>query len=842
MKETIRIIISGGGTGGHIFPAISIANSIKEVLPEADILFVGAENKMEMEKVPAAGYPIEGLPVSGFDRSDMKRNIALVPNLIKSLLKAKKIIKSFNPQIVVGVGGYASGPTLYMANKLGIPTVIQEQNSYAGITNKLLAKKAARICVAYDNMHRFFPSDRIKLTGNPVRQQLLENSNNQEEAYCEFGFVPTKKTLLIVGGSLGARTINQSVLQHIKQVADAGIQVIWQTGKYYYNSIKQQTSQIDTKNIVITDFVARMDLAYSIADLVISRAGASSISELSMLQKPCILVPSPNVSEDHQTKNAMALVEKQAAVMVSDQEAPEFLISTALTLITNDTKLSYLSKNIEHFAKPEAANHIVKEILNLIGIDVQAKIAKKGKSSVKKSKTCQRNYYFLGIGGIGMSALARYYKQLGHAVGGYDATQNTLTQKLESEGMEIHYTDSVNTIPVKYMDKENTTIIFTPAIPSTMTERVFFEKAEFTMLKRAEALGEITRTKKALCVAGTHGKTTTSTILSHILTPSSVGTNAFLGGISKNYNTNLLINPNSNLVVVEADEYDRSFHQLSPSMAIITATDNDHLDIYEERKNLLDSFQHFTSLIQENGILLIKKGIELVPSTKESVTTYTYSATEQADYYASNIQIDNEHITFDYVTPSFTLEKVSLGVPILINVENAVAAMTIAHLNGVTQEELKHALASFKGIERRFDFQLQTEKITYIDDYAHHPEELNASIDSIRKLYPNKTVCGVFQPHLYTRTRDFAAEFAASLSLLDSVILLDIYPAREKPIKGVSSNMILKKIKCKNKSICSKEDLLDEIKKYNFDVLITLGAGDIDKMVPAITNQLKTQN
>ncbi len=841
MKEHVRIIISGGGTGGHIFPAISIANSLKEVLPEADILFVGAENKMEMEKVPAAGYPIVGLPVSGFDRSDMKRNIAFFPNLIKSLYKAKKTIKSFNPDIVVGVGGYASGPTLYMANKLGIPTVIQEQNSYAGVTNKLLAKKASRICVAYDNMHRFFPSDRITLTGNPVRQQLLENSQNKEEAYCEFGFLPTKKTLLIVGGSLGARTINQSVLQHINQLADTGIQVIWQTGKYYFNSIKQQTSHIDSKSIVITDFVARMDLAYSIADLVISRAGASSISELSMLQKPCILVPSPNVSEDHQTKNAMALVEKQAAVMISDQEAPEFLISTALTLISNDTKLTYLSKNIEYFAKPEAANHIAKEILKIIGIDVSHNIQKKGKSTTKKIKSCQQNYYFLGIGGIGMSALARYFKQLGHQVGGYDATENTLTQKLESEAMEIHYNDSVNTIPVKYMDKENTTIVYTPAIPHDMSERVFFEKAGFTMLKRAEILGEITRSKKALCVAGTHGKTTTSTILAHILTQSSLGTNAFLGGISKNYSTNLLVNASSDIVVVEADEYDRSFHQLSPHMAIITATDNDHLDIYQDRENLLSSFQHFTSLIQENGCLLLKKGIELVPSTKNSVKIYTYSANEVADFYATNILIENEKILFDYVTPTFTIEKIKLGVPILINVENAVAAMTIAYLNGVTKEELQHAIETFKGIERRFDFQLQTENVRFIDDYAHHPEELKASIQSIRKLYPNKSICGIFQPHLYTRTRDFATEFANSLSLLDSVILLDIYPARELPIKGVSSKMIFKHIQCKNKSICSKEDLLEEIKKYNFDVLITLGAGDIDKMVPLITQQLKKQ-
>ena len=839
MKENTRIIISGGGTGGHVFPAISIANSIKELVPNVEILFVGAENKMEMEKVPAAGYEIVGLPVSGFDRTNMKRNVAFIPNLLKSIGKAKKIIKTFKPDIAVGVGGYASGPTLYMANKLGIPTVIQEQNSYAGMTNKILSKKAAKICVAYDNMHRFFPSDKISFTGNPVRQQLLVNLYNTEEAYKEFGFVPTKKTLLIVGGSLGARTINQSILKHIGQIAESGVQVIWQTGKYYFDSIKEQTAKMNVENILITDFVARMDLAYSISDLVISRAGASSISELSLLRKPCILVPSPNVSEDHQTQNALALVEKQAAVMVTDQEAPDFLVATALTLIQNETKLSYLSQNIAHFAKPNAANQIAKEILRIIGVEIKAEEKKSAKTTIKQSKFEPKNYYFLGIGGIGMSALARYFKQMGHQVGGYDATENKLTASLEAEGMEIHYKDNVSDIPVKYMDKDNTTIIYTPAISNTMSERVFFAKAGFTMLKRAEVLGEITQTKKALCIAGTHGKTTTSSILAHLLTKSAKGTNAFLGGITKNYASNLLVNPNSDLVVVEADEYDRSFHQLMPYMAVITATDNDHLDIYKDRENLLESFQHFTSLIQEKGCLLVKKGIELTPRTASSVSVYTYSGTETADYYAKNTEVKDGNMYFDFIAPSFTIEQVQLGVPIAINVENSVAAMAIASLNGVTADELKVGIETFKGIERRFDFQIQTENMCYIDDYAHHPEELKASIESIRMLYPNKSICGVFQPHLYTRTRDFAAEFATSLSLLDSVILLDIYPARELPIKGVSSKMILQKIKSKNKSICKKEDLLEEIKKYNFDVLITLGAGDIDKMVPLISKQLK---
>ena len=834
MQKTINIIISGGGTGGHIFPAISIANSIKELLPNANILFVGAENKMEMEKVPAAGYKIEGLPVSGFDRSSMKKNITFVSNLLRSLKKAKKIIKDFKPDIVVGVGGFASGPTLFMANRLGIPTVIQEQNSYAGVTNKLLAKKAKKICVAYDNMDKFFPANKIVLTGNPIRQQLLENADQKENGYQFFGLSHTKKTILIIGGSLGARTINQSILKDIKSLLDSNIQVIWQTGKFYINDIKAQTAHFETKNMIITDFVARMDLAYSIADLVVSRAGASSISELSLLQKPCILVPSPNVAEDHQTKNALALSEKNAAIMISDMEASNLLVNKALSVVKNQNILGELSTNIAHFAKPDASRNIALEILKLLGINNLPKTTE----ATKKKKI--NNYYFLGIGGIGMSALARYFKQHGCQVGGYDLTKTTLTEELEKEGIEIHYKDSISLIPLTYMSTDSTTIVYTPAIPKDLQELVFFQKGGFRLLKRSEILGEITRSQKALCVSGTHGKTTTSTMIAHIFTQSKIGASAFLGGISKNYNSNLLVNTTSPFVVVEADEYDRSFHQLSPYMAVVTATDADHLDIYNDRNNLLQSFAHFTSLIQEGGVLLAKEGIDLIPELAKNVKLYTYSGTKTADFYAKNITTANGKITFDFVTPTETISSIELGVPILINVENSVAAMSIAYLNGITPEEIKKAIASFEGIKRRFDVQVKTDKVTFIDDYAHHPEELKASINSIKALYPDKKICGIFQPHLYTRTRDFANEFAESLSILDSVILLDIYPAREKPIEGITSNIILSKINCAEKKICKKENLLDEIKTSTFDVLITLGAGDIDKLVPEIANYLKT--
>lgn len=375
MKRELRIIISGGGTGGHIFPAVSIANAIREQLPGTQILFVGAEGRMEMQRVPAAGYEIIGLPIAGFDRKNLFKNFSVLLKLLKSQIKARNIIKQFKPDIAVGVGGYASGPTLNMAGKLGIPTLLQEQNSYAGVTNKLLAKRAQRICVAYDHMERFFDAKKIILTGNPVRQNLLNESITREEALKFFGFTPEKKTILVIGGSLGARTINESILAGIGLLKRNDVQVIWQTGKYYYTSIlktilEQEGASAHCKPchnlpLYVTDFISSMEHAYAAADLVVSRAGAGSISEFCLLGKPVILVPSPNVAEDHQTKNAQALVEKEAALMIRDSEAPKALILEALRLITDEEKLHSLSTNIKSLAKPHAAETIANEVIKL---------------------------------------------------------------------------------------------------------------------------------------------------------------------------------------------------------------------------------------------------------------------------------------------------------------------------------------------------------------------------------------------------------------------------------------------------------------------------------------------
>jgi len=365
MEEKLRIIISGGGTGGHIFPAVSIANAIKEQHPEAEILFVGAEGRMEMQRVPAAGYEIKGLPICGFDRKNLLNNFAVLCKLAKSQLKAYSIIKQFKPHAAVGVGGYASGPTLKMAGMMGIPTLIQEQNSYAGVTNKLLAKKAKKICVAYDGMDRFFPKDKIILTGNPVRQGLVNNKITHEEGINFFNLDPSKKTILVIGGSLGARTINQCIMKNLKKIKNSDVQFVWQTGKIYYEQALQKVEKAGKLPLFVTDFISSMEHAYAAADLVISRAGAGSISEFCLLGKPVILVPSPNVAEDHQTKNALALVDKSAALYVKDSEAEDQLVEIALETIHQDNIVKDLSVNIKKLAFPNSASIIAEEVYKL---------------------------------------------------------------------------------------------------------------------------------------------------------------------------------------------------------------------------------------------------------------------------------------------------------------------------------------------------------------------------------------------------------------------------------------------------------------------------------------------
>ncbi|EKX96866.1 UDP-N-acetylmuramate--L-alanine ligase [Hoylesella saccharolytica F0055] len=450
--------------------------------------------------------------------------------------------------------------------------------------------------------------------------------------------------------------------------------------------------------------------------------------------------------------------------------------------------------------------------------------------------------YFIGAGGIGMSAIARYFIKKGLVVAGYDKTPSELTQQLEKEGMLLHYEESVTEIPYVCKDPRSCLVIYTPAIPESHQELAFFRANGFEIEKRAQVLGTLTCTHKGLCFAGTHGKTTTSAMCAHIMHQSHLDCNAFLGGISKNYGTNYILSDHSDYVVIEADEFDRSFHWLRPWMSVITSTDPDHLDIYGTEEAYLDSFRHYTTLIQEGGALIIHHGLQMKPEVKPGVRIYQYGL-NKGDFHATNIQIDNGEITFDFISPIEDVKGIHLGQPVPINIENGVAAMAMAQLNGCTAAELKYGMKTYQGVNRRFDFKIKNNKQVFLSDYAHHPQEIYQSAKSIRELYKHRKITAVFQPHLYTRTRDFYKEFADALSQLDEVILCDIYPARELPIEGVTSKLIYDQLKDGvEKSMIHKEDVLELVKKRDFDVLVFLGAGDLDNYVPQVTQILKNKN
>ena len=446
--------------------------------------------------------------------------------------------------------------------------------------------------------------------------------------------------------------------------------------------------------------------------------------------------------------------------------------------------------------------------------------------------------YFVGAGGIGMSAIARYFIHRGLVVAGYDKTPSDLTRQLEKEGMSIHYEECVDAIPEACRNAASCLVIYTPAIPADHQDLQYFRTQGFEIQKRAQVLGTLTREHKGLCVAGTHGKTTTSTMCAHIMHQSHLDCNAFLGGISKNYGTNYILS-SSDYVVIEADEFDRSFHWLRPWMTVITATDPDHLDIYGTKEAYLESFRHYTELIQPGGVLIIHRDLEMQEHLQEGVRRYDY-ALHEGDFHAENIRIEDGEISFDFISPIECVKNVELGQPVPINIENGIAAMAMAQLAGCTADELRKGMRTFEGVDRRFDFKLKNDRIVFLSDYAHHPKEIYQSAKSIRELYRNRKITAIFQPHLYTRTRDFYKEFAEALSQLDEVILTEIYPAREQPIEGVTSQLIYDNLRPGvKKQIIRKADVLDFVKGRDFDVLIVLGAGDLDNMVPAIKESLE---
>lgn len=442
--------------------------------------------------------------------------------------------------------------------------------------------------------------------------------------------------------------------------------------------------------------------------------------------------------------------------------------------------------------------------------------------------------YFIGAGGIGMSAIARYFIHRGQVVAGYDKTPSDLTHQLEKEGMLIHYEEDIDEIPHACKNPKSTLVVYTPAIPATHKELEFFREGGFEIQKRAQVLGTLTRSHKGLCFAGTHGKTTTSTMCAHIMHQSHMDCNAFLGGISKNYGTNYILSDSSDYVVIEADEFDRSFHWLRPWMSVITSTDPDHLDIYGTKEAYLESFRHYTELIQPGGALIIHRDLEMKQHVQEGVKVYDYSR-EAGDFHAENIVIDNGEISFDFVSPLENIKNIKLGQPIPINIENAVAAMAMAQLNGCTAEELRYGMRTYAGVDRRFDFKIKNDKHVFLSDYGHHPKEVLQSARSLKELFKGRKITVIFQPHLYTRTRDFYHEFADALSNFDEVVLTEIYPAREEPIEGVTSKLIFDNLKPGvEKTIIRKDDVLDYVKSRDFDVLVVLGAGNLDNYVPQI--------
>ena len=448
--------------------------------------------------------------------------------------------------------------------------------------------------------------------------------------------------------------------------------------------------------------------------------------------------------------------------------------------------------------------------------------------------------YFVGAGGIGMSAIARYFLKKGLIVGGYDKTPSDLTRQLEKEGMLIHYEEDINQIPQACKNQQECLVIYTPAIPAEHKELCYFQENGFEIQKRAQVLGTLTKTHKGLCVAGTHGKTTTSTMCAHIMHQSHLDCNAFLGGISKNYGTNYILS-DSDYVVIEADEFDRSFHWLRPWMSVITSTDPDHLDIYGTKEAYLESFRHYSELIQPGGALIIHRDLEMKEHLQDGVRRYDYSLNE-GDFHAENIRIENGEITFDFISPIESVKDINLGQPIPINIENGIAAMAMAQLNGCIAEELKYGMQTYGGVDRRFDFKIKTNKLVFLSDYAHHPKEIYQSARSIRELYKDKHITAIFQPHLYTRTRDFYKDFADALSQLDEVILTEIYPARELPIEGVTSKLIYDNLKPGvKKEMIRKDDVLNFVKNHTFEVLIVLGAGDLDNQVPEIAKILNSK-
>jgi UDP-N-acetylmuramate--alanine ligase len=821
-----RVVITGGGTGGHVFPAVAIGHALEPFIGRENLLFLGATGKMEMEKVPEAGFAIRGLPVRGLRGTISLSNLALPFRLLAAFLKAFVIIRRFRPNVVVGVGGFASAPGLLVARLTGIPIVIQEQNSIPGKVNRFFGRRASLICTAFPGMERHFGGRRVVMTGNPVRASLEGAHALRAEGCARFGLNPSRPVVLLVGGSQGAKSLNEAMKIALPELTRHGIQVIWQTGLSFAPAAESFLAQHQFSGVTALPFIREMELAYGAADLVVSRAGALAIAELALVRLPAILVPFPFAAEDHQHYNAASVVNLGGAALIPDGSVRDSLAHKVISMISDEKLLKKMSEHAGLLAMHGAAIRIGKLIR-----DVCAGYRRFQTDYVIIPEEV-RKVYFLGAGGIGMSAIARWFLLKNIEVHGYDRTATPLTRALEKEGAVLHYDDQPELIP-----SDTDLVVITPAIPSSLEERRSVLQLGVPVVKRAELLGMISRSLKTIAVAGTHGKTSTSSMIIHLLRTAGLPATGFVGGITRNFDTNFIFTPASRFLVVEADEYDRSFLHLAPDFSVITSTDADHLDVYGTHQEMHETFVKFGRL-NGNQPLFTGPGVEL-PFGKE--TSSYGNNLEGGLWRAENIRDEGLTVVFDLVLDGETLKDVVLGIPGRHNVENGIAAAAAARWAGASNDDIRRGLKTYRGVVRRFDVRVNNEKVLYIDDYAHHPTELDACIGAVRMVAPEKRITGVFQPHLFTRTRDFAQGFAESLSKLDQIILLEIYPAREEPIPGVDAAMLFELIKNPNKVLLKKEEVVPYLAGHHPEVMLTLGAGDIDTLVPVLTEHFNKE-
>lgn len=828
-----RVIIAGGGTGGHIFPALAIAKELEAKNPYIKLLFVGSKHRMEMQKIPEAGYEIRGLDIRGVSRKKWWSNIFIVFNLIKSFFVAHKILQEFQPSVVVGVGGYSSFPVLFIAQLWRIPTLIQEQNSYAGLTNRILGKRASVVCLGYSDAASFFPKATTLYTGNPVRQDLLKlarssaNSSKASRLHKRFGLSTSKPTVLVLGGSLGSGILNNFVMQHLADWHSQDIQLIWQCGTSHYRKIMPKIQ--DYPNIYATDFLQDMGSAYQVANVVISRAGALAVAEIASLKKPVIFVPLASATANHQFYNAQALVKAEAAIMVLEAEVKTKLYSILIDLLHNKNQQELLRLNLNNFQHLQATDRITNQILKLS----------------EQSASPLRKVYMLGIGGAGMQALAVYLHQQGVEVAGYDRAKSRYTANLEDMGIRVDYQDLPSQI-----EAEVDWVIYTPAIKTNSPSMKYCKAQGIPLLKRSFVLGHLSRNAYNICVAGTHGKTSTCALFAAIVRNSGYKAHEFIGGeqiLSTQTRLPSIIDysPIYQLNIIEADEYDKSFLSLNPYLAVITSMDVDHLEVYGTEEKMRQTYYDFVQKIPPNGALILP--YNLAQTNDFNVKNLiTYSIQDQrATIFAQDLNYHSDNsVHFKVFINNILYTSIRLPQGTDFNVENSLAAIMLAHILEIPKTVVKDALNAYAGVRRRFELLYESANLSYIQDYAHHPRELEQSILSIRRRYPSKSLLVIFQPHLFSRTKYFYLEFARVLDLADEVILLPIYPAREEPIQGVDSALI-GGVMQRNWRVLAVDNCLEWLKGNldKWEVVMSVGAGgDLEQVAEDLLLWLKLNN